>query len=343
MEIAPLLPISQNLSENSINAQTTFWDPVDPNLTDQSFYGARKELLAKYEKYKKSPRMPLIYLCLLCIPLIIEIALIGIYQDAFFTFLKTMEDDSLYFLLIPLGPPIWYIYKVFKVQKDLIKLLIANEHNWLYNPDEKQDHWMKFARILPEIFQKGTEGQNLQDEFWGKFKSERQDVDFYSGLFEFKIATRGRRGRRTQTYQKSIFLLHLNKNITARFLLEPENFMHKFINYFSKKEVDTESAEFNKIFAVYYSGQKVEKEMDIIKTLTPAVQVKLIALQKEKGQYSLLFSGDTVVFAFEKDLFKNMKTNFFKKVELDPRDKEEFNKTLNTILEISSEIVPYLD
>ena len=110
----------------------------------------------------------------------------------------------------------------------------------------------------------------------------------------------------------------------------------------SKKEINTESSEFNKLFAVFYNGRKDQKALEIVKTLSPALQIKLVELsQKEK--FSLLFRNDIAIFMINGKLLPRMKTNFFRAIKLHPADKTFIENRINTILDISSEMMKYLD
>src|SRR3989338_5122526 len=102
----------------------------------------------------------------------------------------------------------------------------------------------------------------------------------------------------------------------------PEGAFIKFFNWFRKNEIETESAEFNSAFAVFYKGEKMERELDIIKVLSPAVQIKLLELKRSQGPFGIGFRGEVMFVVFRPNLFKKMRTNFFKKTELDPRDEE---------------------
>lgn len=124
--------------------------------------------------------------------------------------------------------------------------------------------------------------------------------------------------------------------------MEPDSVGGKIVNFFTRKNIDTESAEFNQAFDVYYAGKKDEKALEIVKTLSPALQTNLIKLL-EHEKFSLMFRQDVVIFMMDGVLLKKMKTNFFRDVKLHPADKEFIENRINTILDISSEMVEYLD
>jgi hypothetical protein len=361
---------------------------------------------------------------LCCIPIAIEVGLLILYPEILdFIFSSKNSrgrssggDNGIYLLIIPFLPVFYYVHRVHKLQRDLIKLIIARVNGWIYSPEESPSRWGSFSSRFPELFLKGNKKQNLQDEFWGFYKTTaitlvqaqaeamsavavpamvapvapiqapvptptatiapqvaanvnstpasptvykinvapvvsaapakintQQGVPFYSSVFEYTVESGGGRRRHSTTYRKTVFALRLNKVIKADFRLEPEGIINKFLNFFRKKEINTESAEFNKTFAFFYGGQKVDSELEIVKTLSPAVQIKLLELKNKRGGFTILFRGDTVFVVFEGNLFKKMYTSFFKSIELDPRDHELMQTIIKEILDITSQIIPYLD
>ena len=73
---------------------------------------------------------------------------------------------------------------------------------------------------------------------------------------------------------------------------------------------------------------------------TKATKIKL---KKEESNPEIYFRNDTVLFLFDGRLLPKMKTNFFRRVDLDPRDQEFIEKRINKILKISQEMIKYLD
>lgn len=330
--------IDQNIQNQN------FWDPAGDNVFRGVFDGDKEKLKKVFERYKASPRTPLRNLLLLSIPILLEVILIYLFPEIISILASGDDGDGLYVLFMPFMPALWYIYKIYKLQRDLVKMIIADENNWIYSPSERRERWNKLLNIYPEFLQKGNENQNIQDEFWGKFDGDKQDTDFWSGVFEYTVVTRGSKGRKNRTkHYKTLFALKLNKKLSADFRLEPETSINRFFSFLRKKEINTESAKFNKFFAFYYNGEKADKEIEIIKILSPAVQVRLLDLVNQDSKFGIMFRDETVFFMFSGKLIKKMHTNFFKKVELDFRDQEVIQKRLHTMLEISSEIVPYLD
>jgi hypothetical protein len=222
--------------------------------------------------------------------------------------------------------------------------MIANRQGWHYCPAESHERWLRFAEAYPEIFQKGNKDQNLQDEFWGITEGQGHKADFWSGIFEYVIETEGDKGRKNrQTKHCNVFALRLSKVLKCDFCLRPESLGAKIRNWFTRKEIDTESADFNRNFAVYYNGKKVEEELEIIKTLSPSVQMRLIEMKEQFGKFTLLFRRDVVLISFNGRLLKRMRTNFFRQVAVDTRDSEALTERLKSVLEVSADIARFLD
>lgn len=110
-----------------------------------------------------------------------------------------------------------------------------------------------------------------------------------------------------------------------------------------KKEIETAFNDFNKRYVFSYTWEKQDKERDILEILTPAVQVQLTELAKQKKWCNVLFTWDTVIFYFEWYLFNKLKSNFKHSLEVKKEDSEHLSQQLYTLIDISSEIVKYLD
>ncbi len=239
-----------------------------------------------------------------------------------------------------------YWWHIRMVQRNLIKLLIAKKNNWLYSSEKNINRFNQFNIYFSELFDKGDEGQNMQNEFWGKLKKDKNNksTDFYAGIFSYKTVHRGSKGRRyTITHYENIIVLKLDKTLKTSFLLEPENLFTNFLDFFKKKEIDIESHEFNKAFAFSYNGKKDKKVLEIVQTLSPAVQINLLELKRKTKSFSILFKDNCVLFSFKGRLLPKMKTNFFRKIELDERDEIFIQKRLDTIFNISNKMIQYLD
>jgi hypothetical protein len=226
---------------------------------------------------------------------------------------------------------------------DLVKAQIAKDNHWLYDPGHDNGKWRSLSQYFPEIFQKGNKSQYVEDQFWGVFDKNNKQTHFNTGRFSYTVESGSGKNRRSTTYHKTYYIFSIPKNLKSRFFLYPENTFSKIGNFFSKKEINTESIEFNKTFAFSYNGQKGDKALHIVKTLSPAIQERLINLAKEKRNLSILFAHNTISFCFDGYMLNKTKTNFEKKIELAPEDRKSVEGQIDFLVNISFEMSNYLD
>ncbi len=323
----------------SQKTEEEFWDPAGLKTLQDSHNDHREKLEKKLQTFLENPRIPLRNLMLCALPGVLTLGLFILFPQTL-TLLLTGDAGQAPFqlVLIAFAPVFIYGAYIKTLERDLVKILLAKEKNWQYNPHQSSVHWKRFKSIFPKIFNKGNTGQNLQDEFWGTFKG----TPFYHGIFEYKIKTHSKKNSHTRTYYESIFAIKLEKRLTHDFRIVPYHFTRKLLNFFRHKEINTESFEFNKYYDVLYDGEKSVKALQIIKTLSPAVIDKLINLRKKRGHTWVAFKDEIVLFKFNGRLFKEMHTNFFKSIEVDPRDTKKLEQEMEDILHIAKEISKYL-
>ena len=328
------------------SGKKVFWDPAGEIITENSFLGARRKLKEKIQKVIKDPRLPLKFFLLSLSPILI-ITLISFFNlekyDSRFLINEENVGGILFIIFLSLAPIFIVVVKTFKFQTDTIKFLIAEKNDWQYSPGESGYRWGKISSLFPQIFRKGNAEQNLSDEFFGTFPG-RSPVDFWQGIFIYKNETRSgtRRRKNVSTHRKDILAIRLPKKIRVSFALIHESIFHKFFNFFRSKEIDVESAEFNRNFSVYYDGKRMEKENDIFSILSPTVQFHLVDMKKKMGKFSIYFIKDICFFVFPNKFFPKMKTNFLWEARLHPADQENFHNKITNLLEICGEIVPFL-
>lgn len=219
---------------------------------------------------------------------------------------------------------------------DLQKIQLAEKNNWLYDPKPSPNRYKILKSHFPKIFNKGDFSQNISDEFWGLTTLKQKEYFFNAGLFFYY-----EKGEDTQSYLRQYLFIKLEKEIKSEFLLSPEK--TSIFNFFRSKEINTESQEFNKLFEFSYDGKKDEKALEIVKSLSPAVQLKLIELAKNKGAFDVLFSKSTILFLMDGKLLPEMKTNLFKSVEMNLTYTQKVEKEISSLLEIGTSIAKYLN
>ncbi len=343
--------VSSRSKSNLAQELNTFWNPYGSRLKSDTYDSEIYEIKKEYDKLSSDPLYPnkhfkklrkrgiiisaVLFLVMIFMNVILPKGLEGLGE--------VLSKLFFYIVIFAFAPAVLYYLKIRRSENDLIKITIAKQNNWLYAPHKSSKHWQKLSIRYPEIFQVGDEDQTLQDEFYGKFHGHKSDVEFWTGYFEYSNVYYSDGKKRKTRYSKTTIAVRVSKQIKARFYLKPEESITSFLNNFRKKEISIESHDFNKSFAVFYNGKKREKELDIVKVLSPAVQVKLLDMKEKEGNYSVFFHGDAVIFVFNGGLIKKKNTNFIRKVEIDPKDQNYIKDRLESILEISNEIVKYLD
>lgn len=340
--LKPSIENRQKAKEEFKTVSKQFWDPVDKHLNLGKIEEHTIEINSKLTELKENPK---IIKKQLRVGLLIGI--IGTILVLFLVSKIDLGEDG--FKLAIFGIIMsWMYYTIIKtyyrnLAKDLIKAKIAKENGWLYDSEKDTGKWIRMKEYFPEIFRKGNKDQYVDDQFWGITEYRGKHKYFTSGNFSYTVESGSGKNRNSTTYNNHYFIFPLEKEIKARFLLYPEGIGSKFMNFFKKKEINTESISFNKEFAFSYNGQKGDKALNIVKTLSPAVQEKLLKLKEEKGSVSVLFVQNTIVFLFKGFLIKEFYTNFKKEVKIDPRDKESVSRDLNKLIEISNEMGKYIN
>lgn len=324
------------------NTNKNFWDATDSlNLTKVKANSIK--IFSQYEKLKENPK---IIKKQKRNGLIIGIVGTILLSILFYNIGKNLSESH-GLLVLYIIPWIYYsgviaYYKSLGV--DLVKAQIAKENHWLYDPEHDSIKQRNLATYFPEIFKKGNKRQYVEDQFWGTFTDKDNKIThFNTGRFSYTIESGSGKNKHSTTHHKHYFIFALPKNLKSRFHLYPENIGSKIGNFFKSKEINTESIEFNKTFAFSYNGQKGDKALHIVKTLSPAVQEKLIQLTKKKKQTNILFAHNTITFCFNGYMLTKPKTDLSKEIKLNPEDKNEIEGSMDFLLEISTEMSKYLD
>lgn len=352
--------------------KNVFWDPVLSDVYLGKFSVQREAMRKKFKFYHEHGYiLKLVVLGLSLIGCVTWAVMaywwyIDLESAAQFLFGEGDDDGLFWILLLCWAPLFMFLAYVKSLQADLVKERIAEQKEWVYNPDSSASHWSLLRKRFPRIFAQGTEKQSVQDEIWGRYKKGNQDIDFYSGIFEYHIVTgTGKRRRKSRHYQ-TFFGIRLNKQLKKDLELTPNSAIKKIFKSIFSRKMELESVNFNEIYSVEYGGGKDEK-LDIFKMLTPAVQWELIRLGKEVKGLRILFSGDTFLFVQDGFLFqkkqpnflfkilfssvpfarkcflRQMNSNFIKRVEVSPKDEAFLVEKIESLLSIATEVPQYLD
>ena len=319
----PSLEKDISSNENKQIEAENYWDPCG-NL---DLYGVSKrasKIIGQVNFLKKNPTHPTKQRT--------RWVIIGILLGALVSFVVPV------FGIIIAAAPFFLVNFYFKnLSRDLLKIQLANKNDWLYDPTPDFKRYQVLKTHYPKIFKKGNQGQKIDDQFWGVNKFKRKDYFFHSGVFYYSI----KKGKKTTSYNTHYLFIRLEKELKSEFLLSPEK--KSIFNFFRSKEINTESEEFNKLFAFSYNGKKDDHTLEIVKSLSPAVQTKLTELAKEKGPFHVQFSKETILFLFDGLLMPNIKTNLFKTVNINSIDSENVEMEISSLIEVGTSIAKYLN
>ncbi len=258
------------------------------------------------------------------------------------------QGDARVLLLLPFAIPYLYIRRIYSLQTDLVKLEVAEANGWWYSASRNSKRGRRFnkrfGRLLPH---ENREKMTTEDEFWGTYESGRQTVHFWSGLIHYEVESNVRvnKQRRVKKYTWTTVALPLNRPLSHTLLIRAQPRRLRVLRRFfrGRVNVNTASAEFNRLFDVYRDGVEETDLQAILWILTPAVQVRLLDLYDREGEFAFLFHRNAIVFVFHGRLLKGMQTDFFRSLELAPDDRTRVQKRLGHVLSISGDIVPFLD
>ncbi|MCH8520007.1 MAG: DUF3137 domain-containing protein [Nanoarchaeota archaeon] len=344
------------IQQQNTNQNSQFWDPTGrlPNL--EILEQNRQSILQKSQYWKENlskitKKFNLIYVISFLI-----FSILIIFLQNFELFIPLI---IVYFTIIAIFYAIVYT-RLKSLKKDLIKIELANHKNWLYEPEKSSVLYQDYYRIFPEIFNLGEKFQNIEDVFWGNITRNSLNHSFVSGLFNYTytVVERTKNGTRRKDVHCTdhFFILKLPKTISSRFYLFPKNLMNKFTNMFTKKNIQTESLEFNKRFSFSYQKAGNEVQIDIMTILSPRVIEELVNFSKvkEKNIFSnksslingleVLFTQNCVIFLTPGPLIEKLNVSISSQsLKISPEELKEVEELMNFYIDISTEISKYLN
>jgi hypothetical protein len=310
------------------------WDPA--GLFDfESVVKNSSVIIAKYEKLKSDPGLPArqkkkrLIISGILMGLTLPILLLDLF--AFVVF------------LIIMGIVVLIIYATFtKFYKslcyDLIKILMALAKRWFYDPFPSAEKWMALRNLYPEIFNRGNAHQNVEDQFWGKFRAGDRDFDFYAGLFHYARVTKDSKGKsHRRDYEKNFFCLRPGKSFGIRFFL----FTHKTgasSSEIDSRAVKSNSAEFDRNFNISTSPEPDAAE-NIVRGFPSDVLSKLNGMFQTKGPFGMLVTENCVFYVFDGPFLPRIKSDLIKSIEMDPEDMGYFDREFSMLTGLTSDII----
>jgi len=338
----------RELEDISTTSKNEIWDPLGQEIDPEIFNEINQKVQKKIDRYIASPKTTIRNLLIASIPGIIVLGFFILSFNGIFEQIGNTPDSetipnifsriNIQWVFFAFFPAILYWAYVSNFQRDSIKLLVAQKKGWLYNSGQSQKRWLAFNEILPEIFNKSGYGQQIEDEFWGTINNR----DFYASNFRY---IKGR-GKHKKTYYSNIMSLKLpNKNIANFQLKSTKAYLWSpFERFLGPKKLATESVEFNNNFTVLYNDdEEVAQDLEITKTLSPAVQEALVKFKAKAQIESIIFREGVLTFQFYGRLLPKIYTNFFKDMKLDERDMNAVEDKILKIIEIGDGIIKYLD
>ncbi|MFT4243844.1 MAG: DUF3137 domain-containing protein [Candidatus Woesearchaeota archaeon] len=333
-----------------------FWDPTGklPNLTQLEQNNIVIRDKSRYWRENFSKINQIFYS--IYVSSFILFSILIIFSQAFELFIAFF---FIYFVIIAIFYSVLHS-KLKSLKKDLVKLELAEHKNWLYESEKSLELYRKYYTFFPEIFNLGEKYQNIEDIFWGNITRNSVNHSFVSGLFNYTYTvtqrTKNSTRRRDVHCCDHFFILKLPKTISSRFYLFPKNLMNKFTNMFTKKNIQTESLEFNKRFSFSYQQNGSEVQIDIMTILSPRVIEELVnfSKSKEKNMFSghgslingleVLFTQNCVIFLTPGPLLKKLQVSISpKSLEISQEEVAEVEKLMNFYIDISTEISKYLN
>ncbi|MFT4261263.1 MAG: DUF3137 domain-containing protein [Candidatus Woesearchaeota archaeon] len=313
------------------------WDPTGAKLDIKKFEKNLEEIFKKERFHKKHFYKILVGTILLTVVISV---------------LLTLYDGSgnlaeVYFMAVitPIIVVIFFIGSLRNLKKGLMKAKLAKEKGWVFEPKENSSLYSFYLGSFPKLFNMGNCFRSLQNVIWGKTNN---GVPFVVG--DFNYAVRRSSGKRTTTtrYTDHFFAVKLNTPLSTNFYLGPKNMGSKLKNLFTKKNIQTESIDFNERFYFCYENKDSETQMNIMNVLSPGVleQLASFGLKKRKrfksqsGGVKVYFKGDSIIFLAPGPFFEKTGISLTpKSLDITKEDRAELDSQINYYFNLGQNIV----
>jgi hypothetical protein len=313
-----------------VQPKGTFWDPVNGTISAADLSPAVKKLEELYEKYRLRPG-------LIWSQLLVCLLILVVGEIIFIPLAAAIDEGGVVF--IPAIPAALYFAHITALQRDLAKMAVARRYGWLYSPEQDAPRCQALRKLLPEIFNKGNSGDVVEDEFWGTLTGRHGQTPFWLAEFSYTVGS----GRDQQHYTETVYAFALARPVPADFIVQPENVLTRLSNFFHKKDIDLESRDFSTQFNITYRGRRSDVDKGVYQTLNPAVMATLLDFRAACGKFTLVFRQQGAGISFTGKQLRMKHTNFFRKVEVDPRDIAAIDELLRQVLSHVNEIAARLD
>jgi len=294
-----------------------FLDPLNENVSLLSFAAYNKALLQKVENYRKNPSVIKLLLVACLFFLII--------WSGGWVLLKAYDPRILIIGFLPL---FFYYSYIKKLENEVILYLLCERNNWAFNSVKSTYRAQGLMNLFPQVLDRGKQ-QEIYNQIWGSLGNNKKN-GFWSGIFSYVLSS----GRNSKRYEKTVFIIQMNKPLTCSFSLFRSGY---------RDSIKTESEEFNKLYRIRNHEKSGSSEEEIIKALSPSVQVRLIDFAKKFSLDCISFQDNCMTVLFNGKVWKVKHTNFFKSVTIDARDIKGYDDLVREMMELPSEMLKFLD
>ena len=260
---------------------------------------------------------------------------------AVYFFLTNSPEFFAVFIILSIILTVSLFGFIYSLKKRLVKLKVANQNGWLYSPDKSSLFYRDFSSRFPKIFDLGNKSRSLENIFWGSFKKKSKKYDFVAGDFNYVLESGSGKNRSSTYYTDHFFILNLKTDIKNSFYLTPKTFGSKIANLFSKKQIVTESIDFNNAFTFSYQKNNSETKIDILSVLSPKMLEDLVSFNQKKakaarslGGARVLFEKNCVLFTSPGPLLKVKGGITPSSLEVKKEDKKALNDELDFFFEL---------
>ena len=307
------------------NIVNTVWDPLGEPIVPATFAAEDAAISQKVQYYQQHPGRIKRVSLLLSIPLMLVAVIIAFLLPGYL-----LSSKIILFVALSSMPLIIYCTSIEQLQAKALTLLLCQSQKWIFDPSEDDQRLEKLAAIFPQIFKLGKD-QQLSAQVWGKIAVADKSSFFWSAVFEYTTGS----GKSSHTYTCSVVALPLHTAIPVPFQIHPHAV------FFDAQHMKTESAEFNKLFAITADKSDEQTKAAVLGVLTPSLQVRLCDFYQKYGPEMILFQDKTILFLFAEPLWSVHYTNFFKQVAVDPRDEQAAVAYIVGLVAVMDEMIQY--
>ena len=312
------------------------WDPTGISLNPEGFKDGLEKLYKRERFYKKHFYKILIGTLILSVVISVLLALGEGYSGVF--------EMVFIALIAPIIAFIFFIGSLRSLKKGVMKAKLAAENGWVFEPNKNFEIYSVYLEKFPKLFNLGNCYKSLKNVIWGETK---QGVPFVVGDFKYSVRRRTNKGSNTTNYTDHFFAIKLNAPLKTNFFLGPKNALSKLTNLFSKKDIQTESIDFNERFYFCYENNGSETQVDIMSVLSPSILEELAKFGGKKkrrfkslsGGVKVYFQGQSIVFLAPGAFFEKTGVSLSpKSLDITQEDRDELDRQVSYYFDLGNSI-----